>query len=290
MMSKGTTSPEWAPQMTSRPSFDERVEAELEERAADVLVDEVDAAVVGEAHHLGDDVLGRVVDPVVHPELGGAGELLVGGGVADHGRSRHVRELDGGRADAAADRVDHHGLAGLEVAAREEHVPRGAEGDLHRGGLGVGELLGDAHQVPGRAGEPLRVAAGGAEADVVGVRAERLAAGAAEAALAAGRHQQRHHAVADLPALDALAELGDPADDLEAEDERRLDREARGALADVDVEVVERAGRDVDQHLARAGPRVGNVFEPKHVDSAELVEHDRLHAATSRIGKRPVYV
>ena len=89
-----------------------------------------------------------------------------------------------------------------------------------------------------------------------GVSAERLAAGAAEAALAAGVHQVRHHAVARLPALDALADLGDPADDLDAEDERELDREARDALADVDVEVVESAGADVDQDLAGAGPRI----------------------------------
>src|SRR2546430_17688087 len=33
------------------------VETLLEELAADVLEDEVDAAVVGQAHHLGDDVL-----------------------------------------------------------------------------------------------------------------------------------------------------------------------------------------------------------------------------------------
>ena len=51
----------------------ERVEAILEELAADVLEDEVDAAAVRQPHHFLDDVLRLVVDPVVHPELGSRG-------------------------------------------------------------------------------------------------------------------------------------------------------------------------------------------------------------------------
>jgi hypothetical protein len=53
--------------------------------------------------------------------------------------------------------------------------------------------------------------------------------------------------------------------------------EAGDALADVDVKVVERARGDVDRDLARPGLRVGELLQPKHVDAAELVEHDRLH-------------
>ena len=129
-----------------------------------------------------------------------------------------------------------------EPAAREEHVPGRAERDLERGRLLVGELVGDAHQVPRRSRRAARRSRPTVEKLMKpGRQAERLAAGAAVAAVAAGVHQVRHHAVADLPALDALAELRDPADDLDAEDERQLDREARDALADVDVEVVERA-------------------------------------------------
>ena len=87
-----------------------------------------------------------------------------------------------------------------------------------------------------------------------------------------------HDALADLPALDALAERGDPADDFDAGHERKLDREARDALADVDVEVVERAGGDVDQHLAAAWLGVGKVLHPQDAGTAELVEHNRFHA------------
>ena len=185
-------------------------------------------------------------------------------------------ELDGRGADAAADRVDQHRLADPEPAALEEHVPGGAEGDLERGGRVVGEPVRDAQQVPGAADELLGVAAGGREADEARVRAERLAARAAEAAVAARPHQERHHAVAFSPLFHALANGRDPADDLEPEDERRLDREARGALAHVDVEVVECAGEDVEQDLARARARRRHVLELQHVRPAELVKDDGL--------------
>ena len=50
------------------------------------------------------------------------------------------------------------------------------------------------------------------------------------------------------------------------------DVEPRHALADVDVEVVERARGDVDQHLARAGLRVVDLLDLQHVQPAELVK------------------
>jgi hypothetical protein len=55
--------------------------------------------------------------------------------------------------------------------------------------------------------------------------------------------------------------------------------------------MVERAGRDVDEHLARTGMRVGDVLEPENVDATELVEHDRLHGhLQGASGRGAVYV
>ena len=53
MMSRSTTSPECAPQVDEPPVARERVETGLEELAADVLVDEIDAAAVRDPHDLG---------------------------------------------------------------------------------------------------------------------------------------------------------------------------------------------------------------------------------------------
>ena len=58
----------------------------------------------------------------------------------------------------------------------------------------------------------------------------------------------------------------------------RFDREARDALADIHIEVVERAGLDPQRNLARAGLRVVDLLESKNVEPAEFVEPHRLHA------------
>ena len=123
----------------------------------------------------------------------------------------------------------------------------------------------------------LGVAAARAHADEPVRRgAERLAAGAAVEAIAARRDQVDGDPVADLPPLDALAERRDPPDRLDAERVRELDREARDAFANVDVEVVERRRRDVHHDLVDTGRRVGKLLDPKHVGLAELVEDDGL--------------
>ena len=83
----------------------------LEELAADVLVDDVDAVAVGRAHHLLDHVLRRVVDADVEAELLRLRELVVAARGADHERAGELRELHRGRADPAADGVDEHRLA-----------------------------------------------------------------------------------------------------------------------------------------------------------------------------------
>src|SRR5207244_3666138 len=59
----------------------------------------------------------------------------------------------------------------------------------------------------------------------------------------------------------------------------QLDREARRALAHVDVEVVERCRADLDHDLAGPGLWLAELLDPEHVDPAELVEDDSLHAA-----------
>ena len=221
----------------------ERVEPVLEVLAADVLVDDVDAVAVGDPQHLLDDVLRRVVDPDVEPELGCLLELVVAARGADHERARELRDLDGRGADPAPDRVDEHRLPRTELRAGHEHVPGRAEGDVARGRLDVGDAVGDPDQLRGLALHLLRVAAARAHADEpVGRSAERLAAGSAVDAVPARRDEIGRDPVADLPPLDALAERRDSADRLHAERVRERDRKARDALADVDIEVVERAG------------------------------------------------
>ena len=59
---------------------------------------------------------------------------------------------------------------------------------------------------------------------------------------------------------------------------RQGDREARDALADVDVEMVEPAAIDADDDLAWPGPRIVDLLELQDIGTTELVEPHSFHA------------
>ena len=143
----------------------------------------------------------------------------------------------------------------------------------------VAELVRDAHELPCRAGEPLGVAARGGEADEPGRRAERLAAGAAEPALAARVHQ----AAASRGRRPASPRRRRRA----RRSGRRPRRRARTAGSTGKRETPSRTSTSrwlsalaVMSISTWPGPGSGSgeLLQPQHVDTAELVEHDRFHA------------
>src|SRR5581483_8086346 len=82
--------------------------------------------------------------------------------------------------------------------------------------------------------------------------------------------------LARLEAGDALAERLDDARAVGAEDARLAHRGQ--ALADPDVEVVQRGGAQADEHLARPRDGVGRLLEHEHLGAAVLVDPNRTHA------------
>lgn len=91
--------------------------------------------------------------------------------------------------------------------------------------------------------------------------------------------QERHHRVAHLPSLDAFAELGHRAGDIEAGHVREAEREhlLQRTGANSDVDRVERGARDLDQHLARAGGRPLGLLVLQHITAAVPVVSHCLH-------------
>ena len=248
-----------------------------------MLVRQVRAGTVGDAHDLFDDVLRGVVDAVVHAELLRGLELVVTGRCADDAGTAHGGQLDGGRANARADGVDQHGLADRQATTREEHVERRAERDLRRGGVRVGQPVGDAHEMALRDRAVLGVAATARDADEVD-GGEVLAAGAGVDVVEINAHQVRRNAVADLPLVGhGGTDLDDLAGQLQAEHAARIDREARDALAEVHVEVVERARAHLDQHLIGCRLRGLNVFYDDLVDPAKLMKQRCAHGSLLRL-------
>ena len=84
-----------------------------------------------------------------------------------------------------------------------------------------------------------------------------------------------HDAIADGEPVDAWAERFHHARAVRAQDARL--RHGREPHAHPDVEMVERRGRQPDQHLALRRLRIGHVLVPQHVRAAVLVDPNRLH-------------
>ena len=85
--------------------------------------------------------------------------------------------------------------------------------------------------------------------------------------------------VARRPAGDALPHRLDHAGNLAARRERPLGPELIFVLDDQHVGIVDRAGPDVDQQLARAGDGIGKLGELERLGAAGGAGEERLHRA-----------
>ena len=85
---------------------------------------------------------------MIQPQSAGALELRRGPRRTEDGASHRVGDLDGRRADAAADGVDQHAPAGFEPPLGEQGIVRGDErlGDRRR--LDEVEVRRDRHRHP----------------------------------------------------------------------------------------------------------------------------------------------
>ncbi len=119
--------------------------------------------------------------------------------------------------------------------------------------------------VGGRQGDVLGEGAVAVDAEADGVAAEVAAAGQAVAALAADQVALAADQVADGDVRDAGTELGDLADELVAQHQRGPDGLLRPAvpLADVQVGTADAGAQHLDEHLAGADRRGGDVHQPE---------------------------
>ena len=90
--------------------------------------------------------------------------------------------------------------------------------------------------------------------------------------------QQRAHLVTRPPVRDAVADGADPARALQARVRRRARRRRVEALPLHQVRAVDPAGGDVDDHLARAGDRVGHLEPVQHLGFAGFGDDDSVHS------------
>src|SRR3989442_3509659 len=110
-------------------------EAVIPSGYTDVLENNIDAALIGDAADFVADFLRFVIDEMIGAELFGFLQLFIGAGGSDHARAEKLCDLNGGAADTAAGPQDENILAGLQLGSSKKHVPGGLEYQRNRRGL-----------------------------------------------------------------------------------------------------------------------------------------------------------
>ena len=154
------------------------------------------------------------------------------------------------------------------AAFAHEHPVGGLEDERERGALLEAERLGEWVQLAGGDRLQLAVRAVGVladDGDPVVVRDARV----------------DDDALPELETLDPVAERDDDARAVGAEDARLRNRGQ--TLANPDVEVVEAGRAEADEHLARAGLRIGDVLDAEDLRPAVLVDAHGLHGQNPRM-------
>src|SRR5205085_11333318 len=105
----------------------------VEHIGADRVVDDIDAAVVGQRLDLVAQPL-AVVDRVISALFEAGGALLVGAGGGDDSRAEQFGDLDRRDADAAGGAVDHDPIGLLHAAALQQRVIGGVISAAEYGG------------------------------------------------------------------------------------------------------------------------------------------------------------
>src|SRR5712692_9069654 len=256
----------------------------LEQRRADVVDEDIDAAPAGEALHLGREVLAaRAHHDVMGAHLANQLDLVRRGGLRDDQRSGEARELHRVQPEPTARAGDQRAFAHLQPADVAHAVEAGADRAGRDRRVGERHAVWHGGDVVVADGDVLAIAADHAVvAEELALEAERLAAAAAEAAGAADVVALRgRDALAHLEARHLAAQLDHRARDLVAEHARHFHPRLQGAVARQQVVKADAAGVDLDDDLARAGDRVRDALQPHRVDAAGLPHHHRFHRGTN---------
>src|SRR6185295_1958198 len=218
--------------------------------------------------HVRHEVTAGVVDDVVRTEPVQALDLLVAAGAGDDGGAGHLGQEHAAGAHAAAGPEDEDALAGGDAALRHHHAMCGAVRHRQRGGVGERHAGGNADQLMG------------ADATAFG---EAAVDGFTHEPTAHAIDRGYEHAIADCPALDARAELGDLAGQVQAHDGRHGDLDAGHPAQREDVVIVERRRAHGHDDLPWPGVRIREaLIVDQAVEVAVRTDDHGFHAGTLR--------
>jgi hypothetical protein len=258
------------------------LEAFAEGGGADVLENNVHAAIVGEAANFLGDGHNAVMNDFVGPELFGFGDFFVVAGGGDHAAAKEFGDLDGGAANTAASRQDENVFARLELRTIDEHVPSGLEYKRNGGGVGPIEVLGVGHAIYFGAADIFGAASINHVAEIGVIAAAVVIAGKTGGAFTTGDAGSEHDFLADVDGADFGANLGDFAGDVAAGNVGEWNLEAGKAATHPEVEMIEGTGVNADEDFAAAKLRLGDVGVVENGRVTMFLEDDGFHERPPR--------
>ena len=249
---------------------------------ADVLEDDVDAAIVGEAANFLGDGHDAVMNDFVGAELSGFGDFFIVAGGSNHAAAEEFGDLDGGGTDPAAG-SDHEDLfARLELRAIDEHVPSGLEDDGNGRGMGPIEVFRIGEAIDFGAADKFSAASIHHAAKIGVIAAEIVIAGKAGGTFATGDAGGEHNFLADVHGANFGADFGDFAGNVGAGDVGQGNLKAGKATAHPEVEMIEGAGTDTDEDFVAAKLRLRNISEAENGGVTVFLEDDGFHERPPR--------
>src|SRR5688500_8302500 len=218
---------------------------------ADVVDDDVDTALAGARADFPGDILRSVIERLIRAKCLGPRELFVVAGGDPRLRPDGLRDLHRGQRDTSANTPNENVLTALHTGARDDHAPRGDrrqreggggipwngvrhDADVHRGNDDV---------VSDRSGQVL--------AKQLVLDAERVLAFQTKLAGAVGDPGIDDHAVAGAYPAHRRSDLIDDSGAVASHDPGWCDHDAREALDNEQVQVIERGRTNADAHVVR---------------------------------------
>ena len=237
-----------------------------------------DAAPTRQTQDLRCNIRGVMVDRSVHPKFARPLQFFLGAGRCNHARALQIRNLYRGLADAAAGRQHQHIFPAGQPGPRHQHVPRGEERQRKRGCADEVDRIGDRNDVLDRHRDVLGIAAGMipiAERLVRG--ALIIAAGDAFDAVPAADARLQHDPGSGGEAGCGSRGCDDLSGHIAAGNMRHRERHALESTPFPDVEIVQRARSNPDQHFPWSGHRIRRVLVTQNLRTAVLMEPYGFH-------------
>src|SRR6266571_3348611 len=262
-------------------SWSEAGEALFPSSRADVLEDDVDAALASDAANFLADFLRFVVDHVIGAKLPGFLELFVAAGRGDDARAEEFGDLYRSAADAAPCSQDEHVFAGLQLGPGDEHVPGGLEHERYRSSLFERQIFRVRQAIHFRGADEFSATAVNHVAKIGGLPAVVVQTSYASRAFAAANQRREHDLLADASRGYIRSYFRDFAGHVAAGNVRQRDRHVWQAAAHPKIQVIQRTGLNADEDFVWADGGVRCVCVLQDVRPAVPTKNNCLQRTLS---------